>query len=132
MQQKRLLLDVDLADIHGQHKFNLKHSAISRDDFHRFLESAFQRDFERNGPSLYRICRTTMAGWKRYKNDSDPRVRERFEWEVRSIKTVYGGLLWAMERQLRRTNETVSQQIRALRKEIGREFGVVASVVSAK
>jgi hypothetical protein len=28
-------LDVDLADIHGQHKFNFKHSAISRDDSHR-------------------------------------------------------------------------------------------------
>jgi radical SAM superfamily enzyme YgiQ (UPF0313 family) len=130
MQEKRLLLDVDLADIHGQHKFNFKHSAISRDDSSRFLELAFQRDFQRNGPSLYRICRTTMQGWKRYKSDSDLRVRERFGWEIRSIKTAYGGLLWAMERQLRRTNETMSQQIRALRKEIGCEFGVVNRVIA--
>jgi hypothetical protein len=131
MQERRLLLDVDLADIHGQHKFNFKHSTISRDDSNRFLESAFRRDFERNGPSLYRICRTTMQGWKRYKNDPDPRVRERFEWEIRSITTAYSGLLWAMERQLRGTGETMSQQIRALRKEIGSEFGVVSRVIAA-
>ena len=43
-----------------------------------FSTAAFQRDFERNGPSLYRICRTTLQGWKRYKNDPDLRVRERF------------------------------------------------------
>ena len=35
-----------------------------------------------------------------------------------------------MERQLRRTNEAVSQQIRALRKEIGSEFGVVNRVIA--
>src|SRR5579885_575809 len=126
LAQGRMLESVDLADIHGQHKFNFRHEAISRDDSKRFLDWAFRRDFERNGPSLYRICRTTLAGWQRYKNDPDPRVRERFAWEVRSLKSAYSGLLWAMERQLRRTNEAVSQQVRALRQELGREFGPVS------
>ncbi|MCC6344213.1 MAG: cobalamin-dependent protein [Bryobacterales bacterium] len=130
MREKGLLLDVDLADIHGQHKFNFVHPAISRDDSNRFLNKAFERDFERNGPSLYRICRTTMQGWKRYRNDADPRVRERFEWEIRSMKTAYGGLLWAMERQLRRSNEAMSRQIRELRGEMGREFGLLTRVMS--
>lgn len=130
MREKGLLLDVDLADIHGQHKFNFVHPAISRDDSNRFLNKAFLRDFERNGPSLYRICRTTMQGWKRYRNDADPRVRERFEWEIRSMKTAYGGLLWAMERQLRRSNEAMSRQIRELRGEMGREFGLLTRVMS--
>ena len=66
-EQGRMLDDVDLADIHGQHKFNFQHAAISREDSKRFLDWAFQRDFERNGPSLYRICRTTLQGWRRYK-----------------------------------------------------------------
>src|SRR5579864_9059917 len=130
-EQERLLADVDLADIHGQHKFNFQHSAISRNDSNRFLESAFRRDFQRNGPSLYRICRTTMQGWKRYKNDPDARVRERFEWEIRSIKTAYSGLLWAMERQLGRTNQNMSREIRALRKEIGCEFGVATRWIAS-
>ncbi len=125
MQEQHRLLDVDLADIHGQHKFNFKHAAISREASNHFLEYAFRRDFERNGPSLYRICRTTMQGWMRYKNDPDPRIRKRFQWEIRSIKTAYSGLLWAMERQFRPTNEVLSQQIHELRKEIGSEFGIV-------
>ena len=130
MQQKRRLLDVDLADIHGQHKFNFQHLAISREDSHRYLEWAFQRDFQRNGPSLYRICRTTMQGWKRHKNDPDPRVRARFAWEIRPIRTAYSGLLWAMERQLRHTNAAISQEIRELRKEIECEFGAVTRVMA--
>ena len=122
-QQGRLLPDAEFADIHGQDKFNFRHAAISRDDSKRFLDEAFRRDFERNGPSLYRICRTTLAGWKRYKNDPDPRVRARFEWEVRSLKGAYGALLWAMEKRLRQTNPAVSAQVRDLREEMAREFG---------
>lgn len=126
MQAKDLLLDVDLADIHGQFQFNFRHGAISRNESKRLLDWAFRRDFERNGPSLFRICRTTLEGWKRYKSDPDPRVRERFRWEARSIRFAYSGLLWAMERQLRRTNQTISQRIHALREDIGAEFGMVS------
>jgi radical SAM superfamily enzyme YgiQ (UPF0313 family) len=121
------MIDVDLADIHGQHKFNFEHAAISREQSKHFLDWAFRRDFERNGPSLFRICRTTLAGWKRYKNDPDPRVRERFQWEVRSMKT-YAGLLWAMEHQLK--DSATVRQIRALREDLGREFGLTSRLIA--
>jgi radical SAM superfamily enzyme YgiQ (UPF0313 family) len=130
MTEKNRMLDVNLADIHGQDKFNFQHAAISRDDSNRFLNLAFLRDFQRNGPSLFRICRTTMDGWKRYKNDPDPRIRRRFQWEARTIRTAYSGLLWAMEKQLRRSNRAVSDQIRALRLDIGSEFGIVTRAIS--
>jgi radical SAM superfamily enzyme YgiQ (UPF0313 family) len=129
-QEGRLLPGVDLADIHGQHQFNFEHAAISREDSKRFLDWAFRRDFERNGPSIYRICRTTLEGWRRYKNDPDPRVRARFAFEARSLKDGYAAALWAMEKHLRRTNEAVAERVRGLRKEIGREFGVMSRVVS--
>src|SRR5579871_477057 len=119
----RMLPGVDLADIHGQFKFNFRHAAISRNDSKKFLDWAFWRDFERNGPSLFRICRTTLEGWKRYKDDPDRRIRERFTREVAGLKTIYSGLLWAMEKQLRETNDNVSQKIRALRREVSDEFG---------
>ena len=54
----RLLPEVDLADIHGQHKFNFRHSAISRDASKQLLDGAFRRDYESNGPSLFRMART--------------------------------------------------------------------------
>ncbi|HOQ45465.1 MAG TPA: cobalamin-dependent protein [Bryobacteraceae bacterium] len=130
-QEGRLLDDVDLADIHGQYKFNFKHAAISRDDSKKFLDWAFRRDFERNGPSLYRIFRTTLQGWKRYKNHPDPRIRRRFEFEVRQLKNFSSACLWAMERKLRQTNAAISDQIRLLRHEVEREFGVLSRLAAA-
>jgi len=130
-EQGRLLEDVDPADIHGQYKFNFQHAAISRDDSKKFLDWAFLRDFERNGPSLFRICRTTLEGWKRYKNHPDPRIRERFQWEVRQLKEAYSACLWAMERRLRKTNEAVSEQIHTLRREIGKEFGLLSRMAAS-
>jgi len=130
MEQQGRLLDVNLADIHGQDKFNFQHAAISRDDSKKFLDWAFWRDFERNGPSIFRICRTTLEGWKRYKNDPDQRIRERFAREVAALKITYGGLLWAMERQLREKNLAISQQIRVLRRDIADEFGWVSRFAS--
>jgi len=129
-EQGRMLDGVDLADIHGQNQFNFQHAAISREDSKRFLDFAFRRDFERNGPSIYRICRTTFDGWLRYKNDPDPRVRARFAWEARALRDGYAAALWAMEKHLRRTNQAVSAKIRALRQDVGREFGLVSRLVS--
>jgi hypothetical protein len=126
----RMLEGVDLADIHGQDRFNFQHSAISREESKHWLDWAFRRDFELNGPSIYRICRTTLEGWLRYKDDPDPRVRARFVWEARSLSDGYAAALWAMEKHLRAANPAVSEKIRALRKDVGREFGVVSRMVS--
>ena len=124
-EEGRLLEHMDLADIHGQFKFNFRHAAISHGDSKRFLDWAFRRDFERNGPSLFRVCRTTLEGWKRYKGHPDERVRRRFEWEARDLKATYAWLLWAMEKRLRKQNPPVSEKIRSLRRELSREFGVL-------
>ena len=129
-EQGRLLKDVDLADIHGQFKFNFEHAAISRDDSKRFLDWAFRRDFERNGPSLYRICRTTLDGWMRYKNDPDQRIRSRFDWEARQLRSAYGACLYAMEKRFKETNEAVAAQIRGLRREVEKEFGLLTTVLA--
>ncbi|MBI4875487.1 MAG: cobalamin B12-binding domain-containing protein [Acidobacteria bacterium] len=131
LKEEGRLLDVDLADIHGQYKFNFEHKAISRDESKKFLDWAFWRDFERNGPSVYRICRTTLQGWMRYKAYHDERVRRRFEWEVRSLKNAYSAVLWAMERRLKRTNEAVSAQVHSLRRDIEREFGGISRMWAA-
>jgi len=131
MESEGRLLDVNLADIHGQDRFNFEHAAISREASKRYLDLAFLRDFERNGPSLFRICRTTFEGWKRYRNYPDRRVRERFARELSSLRHAYTGMLWAMERRLRDTNQAVSRRIRELRVDILRESGLDARIASA-
>jgi radical SAM superfamily enzyme YgiQ (UPF0313 family) len=130
-KEGRMLEGVDLADIHGQHAFNFRHAAISREDSKKFLDWAFRRDFERNGPSIYRICRTTMQGWLRYKNDADSRVAARFAREARPLKDGYAAALWAMEKHLSRNGSTaVAEKVRALRQEVGREFGAMSRLVA--
>ena len=130
-EQGRMLEGIDLADIHGQHKFNFRHQAISRDDSKRFLDWAFWRDFECNGPSLYRMCETMLLGWRRYKNYPDLRVRQRFARENAKLRTAYSGALWAAERYFRGVNRDVSRQIHQLRREIGREFGAMSRLISS-
>jgi radical SAM superfamily enzyme YgiQ (UPF0313 family) len=130
-EEGRLLKDVDPADIHGQFKFNFKHAAISRDDSKTFLDQAFRRDFERNGPSLYRMCQTTLQGWKRYKDYPDARVRERFDRQAKKLRSAYNAALWAMERDFKKINESVSQQIGGLRRQVQKEFPIVSRVSAA-
>ena len=130
-EEGRMLSDVDLADIHGQFKFNFRHAAISRDDSKKFLDWAFQHDFETNGPSLYRMCRTLFQGWRYYKDYPDRRVRERFARVATKLNGAYSAALWAMERRFRKTNKRVSEQIRSLRREIQEEFPVKARMAAA-
>ena len=130
-EQGRLLPDIDFADVHGQFKFNFRHAAISREDSKRFLDWAFWRDFERNGPSLYRMCRTVLQGWQRYKDHPDPRVRERFSREVKKLNSAYNAALWVMEREFKKVNRTVSERIHKLRREVEKESPVVARLTAA-
>src|SRR3954453_18645901 len=120
-EEGRMLDGVALADIHGQHAFNFENAAISREGSKPFLDHAFRGDFERNGPSIYRICRTTFEGSRRYKNDADPRVRARFTWEARSLRDGYAAALWAMERHMRKSNPAVAAKVHALRQEVAAE-----------
>jgi hypothetical protein len=123
-REGRVLEDIDLADIHGQYKFNFRHEAISREQSKQILDWAFQFDFERNGPSLFRICETIFRGWTQYRNSPDQRVRERMQFEAVKLRTTYNAALWAMERRMSKTNTAVAERIRALRLEIEREFGL--------
>ena len=80
MSGKDLLVDetqCDLPEVHGQHKFNFKHPHIRDGQETEYLLRAFRRDFEANGPSIVRMVRTMLTGWRRYKNHPDERVRSR-------------------------------------------------------
>jgi len=125
----RMLNGVDLADIHGQFKFNFAHEHIARDESKSWLDFAFRHDYEVNGPSLYRMMRTMYEGWKRYGQDSNARVRARVAMEANNLKRGYGAALWAMERYLRDSNRTVSERIAELRTRMENEFGVLSRII---
>ncbi len=130
LEEGRMLDDIDLADIHGQFKFNFQHAAISREQSKKLLDWAFWRDFEVNGPSIFRICETTFQGWMRYKSHPDARIRERFRLESDQLRKAYGAVLWAMEHRLKKTNAQASARLHVLRRDMEKEFGGLTKLVS--
>ena len=93
--------DVSPGDIHGQLKFNYRHPHIQDGREGEFLLRAFHRDFELNGPSVVRIIRTLLRGWKRYRNHPNPRIRARFAHDAANLPVKYAGVLWAAKHRYR-------------------------------
>jgi radical SAM superfamily enzyme YgiQ (UPF0313 family) len=114
--------DFHPSDIHGQLMFNYRHPAINDEQAGEYMLRAFDRDFERNGPSTIRIIRTTLAGYKRYKNHPNPCVRDRYKWEAREIGTTFSALIGAAKLYYR-NNPAMREKISKLLDEIHAEFG---------
>jgi len=111
-----------VGDIHGQLMFNYRHPHITGGQEGELMLRAFNRDFRRNGPSTVRIVQTTLAGWRRYKNHPDPRVRRRFAWEARELGTKFSAAVKAAQLYYRR-NPAMHAKMTAVLKDLYREFG---------
>lgn len=114
--------DCSPADAHGQFMFNYRHPHIRDGQESELIVRAFERDFEVNGPSVARVVRTTLAGWKRYKNHPDSRVRRRFVQESFNLPTTYSPVIWAMKQYYRR-NPAMRAKMSRLLQELHREYG---------
>jgi hypothetical protein len=96
------LAELSPGDMHGQLKFNYRHPHIHDGLEGELLLRAFHRDFEQNGPSVVRIIRTVLRGWKRYRDHPNPRIRARFAHHAENLPVKYAGALWAAKRRYRR------------------------------
>ena len=124
-KEGRLLKDMDHTEFPGLHAFSFKHATISREESERLINWAFQHDFERNGPSFYRLLRTTFRGWMKHKNHPDLRVRKRIERVATPLRTVATAFFWAMERIYKDRDPAMGGQIRSFRLEVEKEFGLL-------
>ena len=132
LRQKGLLLDageVDDADIHRQYLFGHRHAHIKPGDEAEIILRAFQRDYDVNGPSILRVVRSTLAGWRKYRNHPSRRIRERFAWEIEGMATVMAGSLWAAKRWFK-TNKTVHDKLSEMLNDVHREFGLKSRLVA--
>jgi radical SAM superfamily enzyme YgiQ (UPF0313 family) len=121
--------ELPLADMHGQYRFNYRHPHIGDGREERFLIDAFQRDFEINGPSLARMIETTLSGWQKYKNHPDKRIRARFAWEKRALRTSYAAAVWAM-RKWYKGNHRIAPKMNALLRRLYKEFGWSSRIIA--
>jgi hypothetical protein len=117
-------------DIHGQSIFNYRHPHIHGGQEAEFMLRAFQRDFERNGPSVMRMVRTKLAGWRRYKNHPDPRIRRRAAWLVENLATTHAASVWAA-RMYYRKSPRIYRELSEIQRELYREFGLKARASAA-
>ena len=90
-----------VSDSHGQFRFNHRHPHIPAGAEEKILVNAFERDFKVNGPSLSRLIRTILKGWQRYQSHPDNRIRNRYLIDVKPLRTMYAGAVWAMKKWCR-------------------------------
>ncbi|MCK8601321.1 B12-binding domain-containing radical SAM protein [Desulfoferrobacter suflitae] len=110
------------ADSHGQYRFNYRHPHIRDGMEEQFLLEAFRRDFACNGPSLYRLIRTMLAGWRAHGRHPEGRIRKRYEWDAAPLRSAYAGAVWAMKKWYR-GNERMQKKLGQLLEEIYDTFG---------
>ena len=110
-----------LADAHGQYRFNYRHPHFQNGEEGHHLLNAFQRDFEANGPSLLRLVRVLLNGW-RSSGQQPGRIRTRLARETAPLRTTYAGAVWAIRRYYRQ-NPHLQQKAALLLSDIYAEFG---------
>jgi radical SAM superfamily enzyme YgiQ (UPF0313 family) len=123
--------EVDDADVHGQLRFNFVHPHIPAGQETQMLLRAFQRDFDVNGPSVLRIARSLLAGWRRYRHHPDLRIRRRFDVHASELVTSFAPGLWAARKWFARSNPHVAASLAELLGQIHAEFGWRSRLVAA-
>jgi len=121
--------EMPYADVHGQGRFNYRHKNIPPGDEAEYIIRAFERDFEVNGPSLFRLIRVTLLGYTKYKNHPQPRIRRRFREEGKRLKDTYAAALWAMRKWYSK-NPAMRAKIDAVLQDLYQELGFLPQVLS--
>jgi len=122
--------EISAADAHGQYRFNYRHRHIHDGQEEKYLLNAFEQDFERNGPSLARLIKTTLNGWQKYKKHPDKRIRKRFAMKVKVLRTTYAGAVWAMKKWYV-GNDRMTAKMSALLQSLHEEFGWTTRLFAA-
>ena len=118
-----------VSDSHGQFRFNHRHSHIPAGDEEKMLLKAFEQDFKTNGPSLFRLIRTTLTGWKCYQFHADARIRNRYLIAVEPLRNMYAGAVWAMKKWYR-YDKVLHDQLADLLQDIYATLGLQPRLVA--
>ena len=126
-----LMTDAEMppADAHGQYRFNYRHPHIKAGEEERFLRQAFETDFKVNGPSLARLIRTQLTGWRQYRNHADPRVAKRIRNEAAPLRGTYAAAVWAMRKWYAR-DPRMASRLNALLKDLYKSFGLKTRLIA--
>ncbi len=67
----------------------IKHPTLSPEEIEAIQEWCFEEDFQRLGPSIYRVLETRLLGYQKLKHSRNPSLRARAEYYARELRIAY-------------------------------------------
>jgi haloalkane dehalogenase len=67
----------------------IKHPTLSAKEIEDIQEWCFKEDFERLGPSIYRVLEARLLGLQKLKNSTNPRLRAKAEYYAGELRYAY-------------------------------------------
>jgi radical SAM superfamily enzyme YgiQ (UPF0313 family) len=99
----------------------IKHPTLSAEEIEAIQQWCFEQDFERLGPSIYRIMDTLLLGYRKLKDSPNPLLRAKADCYARQLRYAYpiflAGRLFGPNAGIRRWIGDLERRIQA---ELGR------------
>ncbi len=102
----------------------IKHPTLSPEAIEEIQRWCFEEDFQRLGPSIYRVLEARLLGYQKLKGSPNPILRQKAEYYGRELRVAYPVFLAG---RLLGPNASVRRWIGDLERRIHRELGRPAS-----
>jgi len=107
----------------------IKHPTLSPEAIEEIQRWCFETDFQRLGPSIFRVLETRLLGYQKLKNSPNPSLRLKAEYFANELKTAWPVFLAG---RLLGPNAAVRRWIGQVQREIELELGPPALVQRCK
>ena len=98
----------------------IKHPTLSPKEIEDIQRWCFEQDFQRLGPSIYRVLETRFLGYLKLKNSPNPRLRQKADYFANELKYAYPVFLAG---RLLGPNPSIRRWIGELQRRIHLELG---------
>src|SRR5208337_2737685 len=98
----------------------IKHPTLSPEEIEGIQRWCFEQDFQRLGPSIYRVLETRLLGYLKLKDSPNPVLRQKAEYFARELRYAYPVFLAG---RLLGPNKTIRKWIGDLERRIHAELG---------
>ena len=98
----------------------IKHPTLSPRQIEEIQRWCFEQDFQRLGPSIYRVLEARLLGYLKLKDSPNPRLRQKAEYYAKELRNAYPVFLAG---RLLGPNAAVRRWIGELQRRIHAELG---------
>ena len=95
----------------------MKHPTLSPEQIEDIQRWCFEEDFQRLGPSIYRVLEARLLGYQKLKNSSNPLLRAKADYYARELRVAYpvflAGLLLGPNASVRRWIGDLAERVHA-------------------